>query len=128
MLEVAKATAKGIKEGIQQAHLKAKQEKLERQRQEAERELEAKRAEEAKKREEQEAIEKEKARLAGLSTNEILAEAVMALRGFYSKYEELDRYCLSLDLRIDDLEEEIERLKSEISLLSDNNQNDNGYE
>ena len=81
MFDIAKAAVKGVKEGVEEANIKYKQEELERKRQAAERELEKARDEEAKKREEQVAIIKEKERLAGLSTNEILAEAVMALYG-----------------------------------------------
>ncbi len=124
MFDIAKAAVKGVKEGFEEANIKYKQEELERKRQAAERELEKARAEEAKKREEQVAIIKEKERLAGLSTNEILAEAVMALRGFYTKYEELEDYCKGMCIRIGDLEDDVLELQAKIEELSNNNHKD----
>ena len=77
-------------------------------------------------------VEKEKAeileerkRLSELSTNEILAEAIMTLRGFYSRFEELEDSYQGINSRIDDLESDIDSLKSEIYNVANNMSNTN---
>ena len=117
MLEKAKDAVGGIKRSVQQKQ-------LERKKQRAEKELEQRKAEQAHIEEEQEKINKEKERLSAMNTNELLAEAIMALRGFYSRFEELEDSYSYLTSKIEDLESEIGSLRSEIYSSSSGSDND----
>ena len=117
MLEKTKNAVGDIKRNVHQKQ-------LDRKRQRAEKELEEQKAEQARIEKEQEKINKEKERLCAMNTNELLAEAILALRGFYARFEELEASYSSISDRIDDLESEIDNLRSEIYSSSSENDDD----
>ena len=114
MFDKAKEAVNGVMKNIEQKQLEKQQMRLNEEKRKAERELAEKRAKQAQMEAEQEKIRKEEERLAGLPTNELLAEAVMAIRGFYAQFESLQSMCSQNDLRIDVLEDDIKRINSQI--------------
>jgi len=120
ILDKAKENADGLKKSVQQKSLERQIRQLEHKKQKAQTELVADMAEKARIEEEKNKIFEERKRLSELSTNEILAEAIMALRGFCSKFEELEDSYRSIDSRIGDLESDIDSLRTEIYNAANN--------
>ena len=75
-----------------------------------EKKLSAAKEEEEKLLAELEAIQEEKERLIGMDQHEILAEAIMAIRGFYQEFIELKKQQDKLLSQIDSLESEVAAL------------------
>ncbi len=122
MLEKAKNLVNDIKDTAERkkeekAQLKKEQqeqaERLERERQEAlaRREAERLAEEEAK-------IQAEKETLMGLSEKELLVEAVMALRGLYSRIEEIEEAYEDLEDTVGSLKRELKAAKTEAARQS----------
>ena len=103
-----------VKEKAQQAQERIKQKSLERKRKKVERELERKQEIEAQIAYEKSLYEEEKNRLVSLSEKELIAEGILAIRGFYNEFIELKE-------AQEELENDIARLESILEdIVNDN--------
>ena len=117
MLEKAKSIVNDIKTDAERKKEEKEQLKKQQQeqakKQERERiEWEARREAERLAREEAE-IQAEKDRLMNLSEKELIVEAVMALRGLYSRIEELEKAYEDLDDTVSFLKKELKSVKTD---------------
>ena len=76
-----------------------------------ERQLYLEQQEQAKLEAEKRAIEEERDRLIQLDQHEIMAEAIMAIRGFYAEFQEVREAISELEAEIEDLEAEISAIR-----------------
>lgn len=99
----------GIFGKAKEARQKKKLEKIEQQK---ERELAIAKKRQAELEAEQEKIVAERNRLLGLDTNELIVEAILAIRGFYNEF-------IDLRDRIEDVEADIENLESKLASIKE---------
>lgn len=87
-----------------------KKRKQDRKEQRLERELARAKAKEQELREQEEKVKKERDRLMSMDSNELLVEAILAIRGFYNEF-------IDVLERLDTVESDITELESELSAI-----------
>lgn len=75
---------------------------------------------------EQKAINDERERLISMSYQELMAETIMAIRGFYKEFSELKERQMELEASIDQLETDISDLYESFESM-ENNSDDTDY-
>lgn len=63
---------------------------------------------------EKQQLQEERDRLAGMDRQELLAEAIFTLRGFYNEFSDLKEKAELLEIRIDELEDEVASLRNSL--------------
>ena len=106
-----------LKDKFVQISENAKLRKLEKAKLLDERKVEEARKAQQKVMTEKQDIENEKQRLLGLDDKALIVELVFAVRGFYSNYQELDKQCSDLHEMVEELEDRIISIESDIENL-----------
>lgn len=106
-----------LKENAAKAKEDRRRRKAEKEKVRLQQEIESARREEKRLAEEKAVIEAEKARLLTLSDKEIMVEMIFAIRGFYSRFLELEEEQSFITKRIDDMEDRISDVESDIENL-----------
>ena len=114
-----------LKDRFAQYGESAKLKKLEVEKHRTERKAEKARKEQEQVIAEKQAIEDEKNRLLALDDKTLMVELIFAVRGFYSKYQELDMRCSELHDLVDELEDRIISVESDIGSLKTTQSEDN---
>jgi len=102
----------GIRDKVKEQMELQEQKRILRKKAKLEKELKKANEEKEKLRLEQEKIQAERDRLSNLSEKELMAEAIMALRGFYSQFEELQKEQEEIHYRVCELEDDIIAIRS----------------
>lgn len=82
-------------------------------------ELEEERRKAERMKAEEEALNAEYDRLLDLDDKQLMTELIFAVRGFYSEMESIKVNSIRLSERLDELEDEVGRLESELSSFSE---------